>query len=161
MSLSPSNQSNKVQHRPLVLLDIPQKKCERVDFNAALSFAITEHFGQDPAKFNAAIQQFQDLRDQALIEKSMDLEGRDKLYKYYSQLELFEAHFSSTMWQDSESSSDGYSTNHAGISLKFKWYDAFWPKDSMVEQSSTAFEKAGLLYNLAAITSYLASKQNR
>lgn len=66
--------------------------------------------------------------------------ARDLLYKYFGQLELLELRFSE-------------------IKVNFAWRDAFTNK--LTTQSSIAFEKASVLFQIASTHSAIAASQNR
>lgn len=73
-----------------------------------------------------------------------DSMGRDLLYRYYGQLELLELRFP---------------IDEEHILISFNWYDAF--TEVPISQYSLAYEKACVLFNIAAILSYTASSQTR
>jgi len=66
--------------------------------------------------------------------------GRDLLYKYFGQLELLELRFSE-------------------IRVNFPWHDAFTNK--VTTQTSLAFEKASIIFQISSTHSSIASSQNR
>ncbi len=66
--------------------------------------------------------------------------ARDLLYKYFGQLELLELRFSE-------------------IRLNFPWRDAFTNK--LIVQTSIAYEKASILFQIAATHSAIAVSQSR
>jgi tyrosine-protein phosphatase non-receptor type 23 len=66
--------------------------------------------------------------------------ARDLLYKYFGQLELLELRFSE-------------------IRVNFPWRDAFTSK--LTTQSSIAFEKASIIFQIAATHSSIAASQSR
>ena len=66
--------------------------------------------------------------------------ARDLLYKYFGQLELLELRF-------------------AEIRVNFPWRDAFTNK--LTTQTSIAYEKACVIFQIAATHSAIASSQNR
>ena len=66
--------------------------------------------------------------------------ARDLLYKYFGQLELLELRFSE-------------------IRVNFPWRDAFTNK--LITQTSIAYEKASILFQIAATHSAIAASQNR
>lgn len=68
------------------------------------------------------------------------LAARDLLYKYFGQLELLELRFSE-------------------IKVNFPWRDAFTTKN--ITQTSIAYEKASILFQIAATHSSIASAQSR
>ena len=75
---------------------------------------------------------------------SKDESGRDLLYRYYGQLELLELRFP---------------IDEDHIRISFNWYDAF--TEAPISQHSLAYEKACVLFNIAATLSYTASTQTR
>jgi hypothetical protein len=68
------------------------------------------------------------------------MKGRDLLYKYFGQLELLELRFSE-------------------IKVSFPWRDAFTSK--LTTQTSLAFEKASIIFLLAATHSSIGAQQSR
>lgn len=66
--------------------------------------------------------------------------ARDLLYKYFGQLELLELRFSE-------------------IRVNFPWHDAFTNK--LITQTSIAYEKASILFQIAVTHSAIAASQNR
>ena len=68
------------------------------------------------------------------------LSARDLLYKYFGQLELLELRFSE-------------------IRVNFPWSDAFTNK--LITQTSIAYEKASILFQIAATHSSIAASQSR
>ena len=66
--------------------------------------------------------------------------ARDLLYKYFGQLELLELRF-------------------AEIRVTFPWRDAFTNK--LTTQTSLAYEKASVIFQIAATHSAIAASQNR
>jgi hypothetical protein len=68
------------------------------------------------------------------------LPARDLLYKYFGQLELLELRF-------------------AEIRVNFPWHDAFTSK--LITQTSIAYEKASIIFQIAATHSAIAASQNR
>jgi hypothetical protein len=66
--------------------------------------------------------------------------ARDLLYKYFGQLELLELRFPE-------------------IRVNFPWRDAFTTK--LTTQTSIAFEKASVIFQIAATHSLIASQQSR
>lgn len=70
-----------------------------------------------------------------------DQRGRDILYRYYAQLELLELRIP---------------FNESGCRINFTWQDAH--SKEATTQHSIAYEKASLLFNLAAINSSIATE---
>ncbi|KIO21861.1 hypothetical protein M407DRAFT_28572, partial [Tulasnella calospora MUT 4182] len=71
---------------------------------------------------------------------SVAIKARDLLYKYFGQLELLELRFSE-------------------IRVQFPWHDAFTTK--VTTQTSLAFEKASIIFQIASTHSSIAISQNR
>lgn len=69
-----------------------------------------------------------------------DLTARDLLYKYFGQLEFLELRFSE-------------------IKVPFPWHDAFTNK--VTTQTSLAFEKASIIFQMGATHSAIAGAQTR
>ncbi|KAF9011772.1 BRO1-like domain-containing protein [Cyathus striatus] len=69
-----------------------------------------------------------------------DMTARDLLYKYFGQLELLELRFSE-------------------IRVNFPWRDAFTNK--LITQTSIAYEKASILFQIASTHSAIAASQSR
>jgi hypothetical protein len=70
----------------------------------------------------------------------MSTTARDLLYKYFGQLELLELRFSE-------------------IRVNFPWHDAFTTK--LITQTSIAYEKASILFQIAVTHSSIAASQTR
>lgn len=123
------------------LITVPEKKTDSLDWVRPLKSFFTNNYGSY-REFSESIDQFNKLR---LDAKSCnrDQTGRDILYRYYGQLELFDLRVPVN--------------DHGGVHAQFVWYDAF--KDSKsVKQTSIAFEKLCVLFNLAAVLSEIASQ---
>ena len=130
----------------LPVLSVPLKSTDQLDFSGALNDYIGNYYVDDTTKHAAAIATLNQLRSD-IRGVGMDSVGRDLLYKYYGQLELLELHFPIG------------SAGEDSVNLRFSWADSF--SGQMVAQSSPAFEKASVLYNLAALLSNVASAASR
>ncbi|ODV94983.1 hypothetical protein PACTADRAFT_50819 [Pachysolen tannophilus NRRL Y-2460] len=122
------------------LLTIPSKNTDNLDWIHPLRNYLIKTYGnyQD---FNEEINTFNKLRSDAKgVNK--DLTGRDILYRYYGQLELFDLRIPVDA--------------NGGVNINFTWYDAF-KESKEYTQHSLAFEKAGVLFNLASVLSHIAS----
>lgn len=121
---------------------IPLKSSDEVDWVSPLSKYIGLNYGkiEDYAEeCNLLHRLRQDVRG-----VGRDATGRDLLYKYYGQLELLDLRFP-------------IDENH--IRVPFIWKDAFTQKS--VSQYSLAYEKACIIFNLAAVLSAIGANQNR
>jgi hypothetical protein len=72
------------------MLFAPKRSAEKMDFRE-INEAIVR-LGDDPKKYAASIESFRTLRRDAL-NADRTMAGRDSLYKYFGQIELFELHF--------------------------------------------------------------------
>ena len=79
-------------------------------------------------------------RSRSCADSSAYPAARDLLYKYFGQLELLELRF-------------------AEIRVSFPWRDAFTTK--LTTQTSLAYEKASVIFQIAATHSAIAAAQNR
>jgi hypothetical protein len=73
-----------------------------------------------------------------------DTTGRDLLYRYYGQLELLDLRFP---------------IDENNVRISFVWYDAFSKKP--ISQYSLAYEKASIIFNIAATLSCIGSALDR
>ncbi|EJU01410.1 BRO1-domain-containing protein [Dacryopinax primogenitus] len=119
---------------------IPLKKTDEVDWTTPLRQAISHSYGDNPDSYVTEIGQLSRCRQDAVRGAGSDQTARDLLYKYFGQLELLELRF-------------------AEIKVSFPWYDAFTSK--LTTQTSLAFEKACVIFQIAAVHSALAQQQHR
>lgn len=116
------------------MLAVPLKHGDKASWNEQLTGAIAHVYGS-ANEFRREIDALDSMRDAALG-VSANATGRDLLYKYYAQLELLALHVPLQPFK-----------------LVFTWHDLY-DRDS-VEQPALAFEKACILFNLAAVLSQL------
>ncbi|KAL5032446.1 hypothetical protein BDV3_001013 [Batrachochytrium dendrobatidis] len=125
------------------LLHVPTKHTDDVDFAPAFRQYIVSAYAEDPDTHAAAIAALNRAR-QDIRGCGKDITGRDILYRYYGQLELLDLRFPI----------DGKT-----VTILFNWYDAFTSKQ--VSQYSIAYEKASVIFNIAATCSSIGALQNR
>ena len=118
------------------------KETESVDFDA-LGDYIVEHYGESKENFEDEIKQLNNLREN-IKGVNKDISGRDLLLKYYGQLEYTELRFP---------------LNENGVKVHFSWKDTI--SETIVRQYSIAYEKASVLFNIAALQTNIASTQDR
>ncbi|EST06449.1 ALIX V-shaped domain protein [Kalmanozyma brasiliensis GHG001] len=123
---------------PLVLF--PLKTTEEVDLGSAVRSLITNSYGEDPKKYSEQTSQLNRARQDAVKGAASDATGRDLLFKWFHMLEMLELRFPE-------------------LRVPFPWKDAFTQK--AISQSSLAYEKASIIFNIAATLSSLASSQAR
>ncbi|KAL5520897.1 BRO1 [Sanghuangporus sanghuang] len=121
-------------------ISIPKKTTEEVDWTSPIRNLIAQSYGENPDNYMAECAALQRCRQDAVKGAGSDTTARDLLYKYFGQLELLELRF-------------------AEIRVSFPWHDAFTNK--LTTQTSLAYEKASVIFQLAATHSAIAAAQNR
>jgi BRO1-like domain len=140
------------------MISIPKKSTEDVDWTTPIRNLIAQSYGESPDNYASECATLQRCRQDAVKGAGSDFTGsymkpyseglinsigliaRDLLYKYFGQLELLELRFSE-------------------IRVTFPWHDAFTNK--LVTQTSIAYEKASILFQIASTHSAIASSQSR
>ncbi|KAI0088362.1 BRO1-like domain-containing protein [Irpex rosettiformis] len=122
------------------MISIPKKGTDEVDWTGPLRSAISHSYGEDPDSYAQECANLNRCRQDAVKGAGSDITARDLLYKYFGQLELLELRF-------------------AEIRVNFPWRDAFTNK--LTTQTSIAYEKACVIFQIAATHSAIASSQNR
>ncbi|KAG5188686.1 BRO1-like domain-containing protein [Tribonema minus] len=130
----------------MAAIAIPLKRGTTVDLVNPLKRYLQSEFGPDNvAKFEGDLATLNNLRVRAASVAAATTAGRQALEQYYSQINRLGSLFP-------------VSEEH--IKVAFNWCDAFVPSKKK-GQSSLAFERACVLYNLAAIESHLACNADR
>ncbi|PPQ99317.1 hypothetical protein CVT24_009185 [Panaeolus cyanescens] len=124
------------------MISIPKKSTDEVDWTTPIRNLIAQSYGENPDNYAAECSSLTRCRQDAVRGAGSDLTGksRDLLYKYFGQLELLELRFSE-------------------IRVNFPWRDAFTSK--LITQTSIAYEKASILFQIAATHSAIAASQSR
>ncbi|PFH50866.1 hypothetical protein AMATHDRAFT_3599 [Amanita thiersii Skay4041] len=122
------------------MISIPKKSTQEVDWATPIRNLIAQSYGENPDNYSAECASLQRCRQDAVRGAGSDTTARDLLYKYFGQLELLELRFSE-------------------IRVNFPWQDAFTNK--LITQSSIAYEKACILFQIASTHSSLAASQSR
>ncbi|KIY49838.1 vacuolar protein-sorting protein BRO1 [Fistulina hepatica ATCC 64428] len=122
------------------MISIPKKSTEEVDWTNPIRTLIAQSYGENPDNYTTEYSLLQRCRQDAVRGAGSDITARDLLYKYFGQLELLELRFSE-------------------IRVNFPWRDAFTSK--LTTQTSIAYEKASVLFQIASTHSAIASSQNR
>lgn len=117
----------------LPTLDVALKQAEPLDFTAPFTTHINTIYQEDPKKYSDQISTLNSLRSAALSPEK-NHKGRDALFSYCYQLELVQNRFP---------------LNDHNLTIHFVWFDAF--SQIKVSQTSVAFEKASVIFNLAAL----------
>ncbi|KIJ29930.1 hypothetical protein M422DRAFT_187757, partial [Sphaerobolus stellatus SS14] len=121
-------------------ITIPKKSTDEVDWTTPIRTLIAQSYGESPDNYASECVALQRCRQDAVRGAGSEMTARDLLYKYFGQLELLELRF-------------------AEIRVTFPWRDAFTTK--LTTQTSLAFEKASIIFQIAATHSAIASQQNR
>ncbi|KAK7460949.1 bck1-like resistance to osmotic shock [Stygiomarasmius scandens] len=122
------------------MISIPRKSTDEVDWTTPIRNLIAQSYGESPDNYATECASLQRCRQDAVRGAGSDTTARDLLYKYFGQLELLELRFSE-------------------IRVHFPWRDAFTNK--LITQTSIAYEKASILFQIAATHSAIASSQSR
>ncbi|XP_073987279.1 GTP-Rho-binding protein rhophilin isoform X2 [Rhodnius prolixus] len=126
---------------PMIALGL--KETKEIDFMEPFKDFILEHYSEDGAKYEKAIQEFMDLRE-AMRTPRRDASGVTLLLQYYNQLYFVERRFFPP---------------DRSLGIYFEWFDSLTGVPSA--QRSVAFEKACVLFNLSCLYTQLAAKQCR
>lgn len=123
------------------LLWVPLKTTSDVSYAPSIRQTIMQTYQESADSYKEEIAALDRCRQDALRGSAgSDITGRDLLYKYFGQLELLELRFPE-------------------VRVPFPWKDAFTGKE--ISQLSLAYEKASVIFNIAATLSSLAAQQNR
>ncbi|XP_076855248.1 rhophilin-2 isoform X2 [Brachyhypopomus gauderio] len=126
---------------PLIPLGL--KETKDVDFSVPFKDFILEHYSEDGANFQEAIDDLMDLR-RACRTPSRNEAGVELLASYVAQLSLVESRFFTPTRQ---------------MGIFFTWYDSF--TGVPVCQQNISLEKASLLFNVAALYTQIGTRSNR
>ncbi|KIY66340.1 BRO1-domain-containing protein [Cylindrobasidium torrendii FP15055 ss-10] len=125
---------------PSPMIYLPPKSTDEVDWTTPIRSLIAQSYGENPDNYANECAALQRCRQDAVRGAGSDGTARDLLYKYFGQLELLELRFSE-------------------IRVTFPWRDAFTAK--LTTQTSIAFEKASVLYQIASTHSSIAASAPR
>eukprot|EP00127_Corallochytrium_limacisporum_P003786 Clim_evm118s152 gene=Clim_evmTU118s152 len=128
----------------LPLYAMPLKQGQQVEWENQLAPYITKTYGVDGRSMRAEYNEIAALKA-ACIDPVVEESCLKELYVYYRQLELLEKRFK---FEDGK------------VALQFSWNDAISGKATL-PQNSIAYEKASVLYNIAAVHSGIAAKVDR
>nr|XP_029710552.1 rhophilin-2 isoform X1 [Aedes albopictus] len=126
---------------PMIPLGL--KETKEVSFMEPFSDFILEHYSEDSSVYEDAIADITDTR-QAAKTPTRDVQGVALLFRYYNLLYYVERRFFPP---------------DRSLGVYFEWYDSLTGVPSC--QRTVAFEKACILFNLAAIYTQIGAKQDR
>ncbi|CAL1535665.1 unnamed protein product [Lymnaea stagnalis] len=115
-----------------------------IEFGLTLKQYIRDHYGEDPALYNKACTDLEQLRLSA-IEVSRDFTGCSTLKKYYAQLLYLQGRF--PMAEGGEAA------------IAFTWEDVQTGRDHVIYDIK--FEQACILYNIGSLHSLLGALDTR
>lgn len=134
-----------VEHQiPLIAVGLRETK--ELDFKSQFKDFILDHYSETPENFEGELELFENLRKEAVNKANRDENGIHSLFKYYNQLYFVEKKFFPN-------------GKHYTVSVYFHWFDTTTGLPKI--QRSVAFEKASVLFNIAAIWSQIGAKQDR
>ncbi|KAI1800275.1 vacuolar protein-sorting protein BRO1 [Daldinia bambusicola] len=126
------------------MISVPLKATNEIDWITPLKTYIRDTYGDDPERYAEECATLNRLRQDMRGAGKDSTSGRDLLYRYYGQLELLDLRFP---------------VDEQHIKISFTWFDAFTHKST--SQYSLAFEKASIIFNIAAVLSCHAANQSR
>ncbi|XP_058127310.1 rhophilin-2 [Anopheles ziemanni] len=126
---------------PMIPLGL--KETKEVNFMEPFSDFILEHYSENSHTYEDAIADITDTR-QAAKTPTRDAQGVSLLFRYYNLLYYVERRFFPP---------------DRSLGVYFEWYDSLTGVPSC--QRTVAFEKACILFNLAAIYTQIGAKQDR
>lgn len=124
------------------MIALPLKEAEECDWTQPLQKFLGKSYGSY-ADFSEEIAAFNKLRSD-ITGISPDKLGKDTLFRYYGQLELLDLRFPIGI--------------AGGVQTTFSWSNALDHSDQ-VSQHALAFEKASVLFNMAAVLSHIGCVQ--
>ncbi|XP_050528546.1 rhophilin-2-B [Daktulosphaira vitifoliae] len=135
-------QDDSAEHiMPMIPLSL--KETKDIDFKSSFQNFISEHYSEDSRLYEEAISEFTKLRQDIQFPKR-DNSGISLLIQYFNQLYYVERRFFPP---------------DRSMGIYFEWYDSLTGIPSC--QKTVAFEKACVLFNVAAIYTQMGAKQNR
>ncbi|KAK6165357.1 hypothetical protein SNE40_022299 [Patella caerulea] len=132
-----------VPRLPMLSFDLKHSP-EYVEFAPTLKQYIQEHYGEDPALYNKACAEIEQLR-QSAVHVSRDFIGCTTLKKYYAQLQFLQGRFQLT---------EGGET-----AIAFTWEDIQTGREHII--ADIKFEQACILYNIGSLHSILGAVDTR
>ncbi|PVD20306.1 hypothetical protein C0Q70_18460 [Pomacea canaliculata] len=132
---------NCVKYTPMIPLGL--KETKDLDFSQPLKDVIMEHYSEDPEKYLSEISELTQVR-QAIRTPERTYTGIELLIDYFNQLYYVEKRFFHP---------------ERPLPLYFHWYDSLTGVPSI--QKAIGFEKGSILFNVGALYTQLACKQDR
>jgi len=128
------------------MLAIPLKTTTRIDLVEPLKTFIAKSFSADLVEHHQqAISHVHQAREDVRTIVDKNEHTREQYLRYYGLLQCLEKRFP---------------INEDNIRIQFVWFDAF-QRNKKSAQCNLAYEKACVLFNIAALSSQIAEVQNR
>ncbi|KAG8195571.1 hypothetical protein JTE90_002194 [Oedothorax gibbosus] len=134
---------NKSTPQLVPMIPLGLKETKEIDFREPFKDFVLEHYSEDSSKYEGAIKEFMDIR-QAVRTPTRDVNGVKLLFGYYNLLYFVDRRFFPP---------------HRNMGVFFEWFDSLTGVPST--QKTIAFEKASVLFNIAALYTQIAAKQDR
>ncbi|EIW86032.1 BRO1-domain-containing protein [Coniophora puteana RWD-64-598 SS2] len=122
------------------MISIPKKSSADVDWIPSIRNLIAKSYGISPDDYAAECQVLQQCRRDAVKDANSNVIAHDRLSRYFAQLEFLGLRFPE-------------------ICIDSTWSDAF--SNKQIVQTSLAYEKVSILFQIAATQSAIAASQNR
>ncbi|XP_046377278.1 rhophilin-2-B-like isoform X2 [Haliotis rufescens] len=129
--------------RCVPMIPLGLKETKDVEFRVPFMDVILEHYSEDGRLFDKEIQELLDLR-QAIRTPLRDWSGVELLTEYFNQLYYVERRFF---------------PEEGNLAIHFHWYDSLTGVPNT--QKAIGFEKGSVLFNIAALCTQIACKQDR
>eukprot|EP00118_Oscarella_pearsei_P023437 m.280231 g.280231 ORF g.280231 m.280231 type:complete len:640 (+) comp40634_c0_seq6:382-2301(+) len=126
------------------LLPIPLKESVKAKYDKVVKPLLLDHYHVNLEDFAQPLEEINRMREMAQ-QPGRDKAGLELLYEYCNQLFFIDKRF--------------YPSQGFGAQVYFQWFD-LWV-GTAAAQRSTAFEKANVMFNIAALYSQMAIEQNR
>uniref|UniRef100_A0A6A7FWI3 Rhophilin-2-like isoform X1 n=1 Tax=Hirondellea gigas TaxID=1518452 RepID=A0A6A7FWI3_9CRUS len=126
---------------PMIPLGL--KETKEIDFRQPFKTFIETHYHEDASAYDEAITEFMELRE-AMRTPERDESGVALIFEYFNQLYFIDRRFFPP---------------DRSLGIFFEWYDSLTGTPSC--QRTVAFEKACVLFNLAALYTQLGARHDR
>lgn len=126
---------------PMIPLGL--KETKEINFTEPFKDFILEHYSEDSERYEEAIKEFSNTR-QAVRTPTRDQAGIGLLFEYYNLLYFVDRRFFPP---------------RRSMGIYFIWFDSLTGVPST--QKTVAFEKASILFNIAALYTQIGAKQDR
>lgn len=134
---------NKSSAQCVPMIPLGLKETKDVDLQEPFKEFIQDHYSEDGERYDDALHDLMDIR-QAMRTPMRDQSGITLLFEYYNHLYYVEKRFF---------------PSDKSLGVYFEWYDSLTGVPSC--QRTIAFEKASVLFNIAALYTQIGARQDR